>query len=80
MTRKTKSTLKMICSRVGIANVELNEEARKLLELYEDPTVSSEEKAVVLAKIDEEIKKLEERVTTRKLKSAKDAGAESSAL
>lgn len=78
MTRKTKSTLKMICSRIGIANVELNEEGRKLLELYEDPNVPQEQKAVVRARLDEEIKKLEERVTTRKLKE-RPAGTEPSA-
>lgn len=47
--------------------MELPEEARKLLELYEDPTVAPEQKAIVKAELDLAIRKLEEKVTTRRL-------------
>jgi len=71
MTMLTKSTLKMICVRSGIARQEIPEEAVKLIDLYNDPTVSPEQKAIVKARLDKEIQKLEERVTTRKLNTTK---------
>jgi hypothetical protein len=67
MTARTKSTIRAICVRSGITNAELPEEARKLLELYEDPAVAPEQKAIVKAELDLAIKKLEEKVTTRRL-------------
>jgi len=77
MTRLTKSTLRMLTVRSGLARKELSEEAMKLLELYEDPDVTPEQKLVVKAELDEAIRKLEERVTTRRLNEARGvAGAE----
>ncbi len=67
MTARTRSTIRSICVRSGITNMELPEEARKLLELYEDPTVAPEQKAIVKAELDLAIRKLEEKVTTRRL-------------
>jgi hypothetical protein len=71
MSFRSKSTLKMLCARAGIANRELSVEAQKLMDIYDDPNVAPEQKAVVKAELDEAIRKLEERVTTRKLKEAK---------
>ena len=71
MTLKTKSTVKMLCARAGIANQELSVEAQKLMELYEDPDVSPEQKAIVKAELERAIKELEEKVTTRKMREAK---------
>lgn len=77
MSFRSKSTLKMLCARAGIANRELSVEAQKLMDIYDDPNVAPEQKAVVKAELDEAIRKLEERVTTRKLKEAKKpTGAE----
>lgn len=68
MSARTKSTLKMICVGSGIANVELPKEAQKLLELYRDPNVSPEQKSIAKAELDDLIKTLEERVTTRRMR------------
>lgn len=70
MTVKTKSTVKMICARAGIASVELTKEAQRLLEAYQDPNVPHEQKVIVKAKLDAAIQILEERVTTRRLREA----------
>jgi hypothetical protein len=71
MTAKTKSTLHMLCVRSGIVNQKLPKEAQKLLEIYNDPHVAPEQKAVVRAEIDLAIQKLEERVTSRRLREAR---------
>lgn len=71
MTSKTKSTLHMLCVRSGIVNQELPKEAERLLKIYNDPGVTPEQKAVVRGEIDEAIRKLEERVTSRRLREAK---------
>lgn len=77
MSFRSKSTLKMLCARAGIANRELSVEAQKLMEIYDDPNVSPEQKVIVQIQLDEAIRKLEERVTTRKLREArKPTGAE----
>lgn len=70
MTVRTKSTVKMICARSGIANLELQVEAQKLLDLYHDPAVSPEQKLIVKAELDQAIEKLETRVTTRRIREA----------
>lgn len=72
MTARTKSTLKMICIRSGITNEQIPKEAQKILKLYNDPGVAPEQKQIVKAEIDETIRKLEERVTTRRLKEEKN--------
>lgn len=68
MSFRTKSTLKLLCARAGISNEKLSIEAQKLLEVYEDPNVAPEQKQLVKNELDNAIRKLEERVTTRKLK------------
>ena len=77
MTMKTKSTLKMICVRAGIINKELPKEAQRLLELFEDPNVTPEQKTVVKAELDKAIRKLEEKVTTRRLNEQRIAASAS---
>lgn len=67
MTARTRSTIRAICVRSGITNMELPEEAKKLLELYEDPDVAPEQKEIAKAELDLAIQKLEEKVTTRRL-------------
>ncbi len=74
MTLKTKSTVKMLCVRAGIANKQLSLEAQKLMELYEDPDVAPEQKQIVKAELERAIKELEEKVTTRKMREAKKEG------
>lgn len=71
MTIKTKSTVKMLCVRAGISNKELSVEAQKLMELYEDPDVAPEQKAIAKAELERVIKEIEEKVTTRKMREAK---------
>lgn len=71
MTAKTKSTLHMLCVRSGIVNEELPKEAQKLLEIYNDPNVSPEQKAIARSELDDAIRKLEEKVTSRRLREAK---------
>ena len=66
------STVKMLAIRSAIARQEIPEEAQKLLDLYNDPDVSPEQKRIARSKIDDMIKELEERVDTgRKLRNAK---------
>lgn len=78
MSSRTKSTVKMLCVKSGIINDELPKEAQKLLETYNDPNVSPEQKKVAEVELDKAIKKLEERVTTRRLNEARSAGTEPS--
>jgi hypothetical protein len=71
MTARTKSTLHMLCVRSGIVSRELPKEAQKLLTIYNDPNVAPEQKAIVRSELDLAIQKLEERVTSRRLREAK---------
>lgn len=71
MTAKTKSTLHLLCARSGIVNQELPKEAQRLLDIYNDPTVAPEQKALARSELDQMILKLEERVTSRRLREAK---------
>ena len=71
MTVRSKTTLKMICAKAGIANAELTKEAQKLMELYEDPNVAPEQKQIVKAELDRAIEDLESRVTTRRVREAR---------
>jgi hypothetical protein len=65
-----KKTAKMLCARAGIARADLTEEAQKIYDLFDDPSISPEQKEVVKTQLDEIIKFQEERVnkTTRRLK------------
>jgi hypothetical protein len=57
-------TAKYLCVRSGIARAEMTEEAQKLFDLYNDPSVSQEEKEAAKTKLDGLIKQLEEKVQT----------------
>lgn len=73
MTVKTKSTIKMLCVRSGIVNQELPQEAQRLMELYNDPNVSPEQKEIARRELDEAIRKMEERVeTARHIRARKE--------
>ena len=72
MSTRTKSTLRMLCVRAAIVNKELPEEAMRLLNVYNDPDVSPEQKENAKAELDKAIQKLEERVTTRRLNESKE--------
>jgi hypothetical protein len=79
MSARTKSTVKMLCVRSdAVMRKELPEEAQKLLDLYNDPDVAPEQKAIVKLELDKAIRELEERVTTRRLSEARPAGTEPS--
>jgi len=67
-----KTTLTMICARASIARADLTEEAQKLFDLYNDPSIAPEQKEIVRKELDAMIKKLEERVeTTRRIREEK---------
>lgn len=72
MTRSSRSTVHMLCARAEVLRKEIPVEAQKLLDLYNDPDVTPEQKQIVKQRLEDEIRKLEERVTTRKLREAKD--------
>lgn len=79
MSLRSRSTVKMLCVRSdSVMRKELPEEAQKLLELYEDPKVDPKMKETVKRKLDEEIRKLEDRVTTQRLRQPPDASSEPS--
>lgn len=61
-----KTTVKMLTVRTAIARKEIPEEAQKLLDLYNDPDVTLEQKEVAKRELDEMIRKLEERVDTNR--------------
>jgi hypothetical protein len=71
MTTLTRSTLRMITVRAGITRKEIPEEAVRLLELYNDPGVSPEQKQIAKGQLDDIIQKLEAHVTTRRLNEGK---------
>jgi len=74
MTTRTKSTVHMLCVRSGLARQELSEEAQRLLAVYNDPKVPLEQKAIVRMELDAVIRRIEERVTTRRLNEAREKG------
>lgn len=78
MTVLTKTTLKMLCVRANLGRTEILEEAQKLLETYEDPNVSPEEREKVRIALEAKIKEIEDRVTTRRLRESRSAGPEPS--
>jgi hypothetical protein len=66
------TTVKMLAVRSAIARQEIPEEAQKLLDLYNDPDVTPEQKKIVKSKLDEMIQNLEARVdTSRRLQGGK---------
>lgn len=71
MSARTRSTLKMLCVRQAIVNQELPEEAQRLLDVYNDPDVSPEQKQIAKAELDKAIEALEAKVTTRRLNEVK---------
>ena len=80
MSAKTKSTVKMLCVRSdAVMRKEIPEEAQRLLEIYNDPDVSTEQREIVKKELDAAILNLENRVTTRRLNELKrGAGTEPS--
>lgn len=66
------TTVKMLAVRSAIARQEIPEEAQKLLDLYNDPNVTPEQKDIAKRELDDMIRKLEERVgTNRRLRDEK---------
>lgn len=66
------TTVKMLAVRTAIARQEIPEEAQKLLDLYNDPSVTPEQKEIAKLKLDDMIRKLEDRVdTNRHLRNGK---------
>lgn len=64
-----KTTVKMLCARANIARREIPIEAQRLLELYEDPSISTEKKENVKKQLDAMIAKMEDRQeTSRRLR------------
>jgi hypothetical protein len=59
-----KKTAKMLCARAAIASEKIPVEANKLLELFNDPSVSEEEKAAAKRELDLHIEKLEAKAET----------------
>lgn len=60
------TTVKMLAVRTAIARQEIPEEAQKLLDLYNDPNVTPEQKEIARRELDDMIRKLEERVDTNR--------------
>jgi hypothetical protein len=70
MSILSKKTAKFLCIKSAISRRELGEEAQKLVELAEDPSVPSDQKQAALRNLDTLIEKLEKKVdTTKRLKS-----------
>jgi hypothetical protein len=70
-----RKTAKMLSLRGTVLREELTVEGQKLLDLYNDPKVSPEEKDKVKKQLDSMISDLEKRVeTTRRLKGGKPEG------
>lgn len=68
-----RKTAKMLASRGSVLREELTVEGQKLLDVYNDPKVSPEEKEKVKKQLDAMIQDLEKRIeTTRRLKGKKD--------
>lgn len=63
------TSVKMLAIRSAIARKEIPEEAQRLLDLYNDPAVTAEQKMVVKSTLDDMIQKFEEKVeTSRRLR------------
>ena len=60
----TKKTAKMLCARADIASEKIPVEANKLLEVYNDPSVSPAEKESARKELDLHIAKLEKKAET----------------
>lgn len=72
MSSLTRKTAKMLTAKSGVLREELTIEGQKLLDVYNDPDVSPEEKERVKKQLDSMIEELEQRVqTTRRLKQEK---------
>ncbi len=68
MTVLTKKTAKMLCVQSALTRSKLPIEAQRLMDLYDDPEVSPEQKKIVKIRLDEYIEKIEKRATSRRLK------------
>jgi hypothetical protein len=67
-----RKTAKMLASRGSVLREELTVEGQKLLDTYNDPNVSPEEKEKCKKQLDSMIEDLEKRIeTTRRLKEKK---------
>lgn len=67
-----RKTSKMLTARSEVLRAELTEEGQKLLDLYNDPKVSPEEKEKVKKLLDAMIADVEQRIeTTRRLRESK---------
>jgi hypothetical protein len=66
MSILTKRTARMLCIKSAISRRELGEEAQKLVELAEDPSIPDAQKAEALRNLDLLIDRLEKKVETRK--------------
>jgi len=60
------TTVKMLAYRSALARQEIAEEAQKLLDLYNDPSVDVAKKVEVKQELDRMIKGLEEKVDTNR--------------
>lgn len=68
MSLLTRSTMKLLTTKGVAVRQETMEEAQRLLELCQDPSVAPEQKIVAKAELDRMIREIEERVTTRRLR------------
>jgi hypothetical protein len=69
MKALTMKTAKYLCVRSSIARAEMTEEAQKLFDLYNDPSVSQDKKESAKVELDKMIKQLEAKVqTTRRVR------------
>lgn len=66
MTTFSKSTVHMLVARAEACSREIPVEAQKLLDLYNDPNVDPEQKAIAKKELDDMIRKLEDRVETNR--------------
>lgn len=67
-----RKTSKMLASRSSVLREELTVEGQKLLDTYNDPSVSPEVKAEVKKQLDAMIEEVEKRIeTTRRLREKK---------
>lgn len=67
MSMLTKKTAKLLCFKSAIAKKELGEEAQKLVELAEDPTIPDDQKRDAIKKLDLLIERLQKKVETEKV-------------
>lgn len=70
MTVKTKSTVHLLCVQSDITNEEIPKEAAKLLEAYNHPDMSPEQRKNARTELDRAIEKMEQKIdTTRHLRN-----------